>query len=51
MSADKYSLFWCLSESGWSTIAEEDTPDRWVRIYEERVYQGREGDSYLAASH
>lgn len=40
MSADKYSLFYCLSENGWKTIEEENTPDGWVRIYELKVYQG-----------
>jgi hypothetical protein len=40
MSADKYSLFYCLSETGWSTITEEQLPDGWVRIYELKVYQG-----------
>jgi len=40
MSADKYSLFWCLKEDGWSSIEEENIPDGWVRIYEVQVYQG-----------
>jgi hypothetical protein len=40
MSADKYSLFYCLSETGWTTIEEGETPDGWVRIYELKVYQG-----------
>lgn len=40
MSADKYSLFYCLSETGWATVEEGSTPDGWVRIYELNVYQG-----------
>jgi hypothetical protein len=40
MSADKYSLFYCLTRAGWSSVAEGSTPDRWVRIYEVNVYQG-----------
>ena len=40
MSADKYSLFYCLTESGWSSIEEGNEPDGWVRIYEVEVDQG-----------
>jgi hypothetical protein len=40
MSADKYSEFYCLTETGWSLIEEGRPPDGWVRIYELRVYQG-----------
>jgi hypothetical protein len=40
MSADNYSLFYCLSEAGWATIEEGNTPVGWVRIYELKVYQG-----------
>ncbi|MGA2049158.1 MAG: hypothetical protein ABSG96_15780 [Terracidiphilus sp.] len=40
MSAEKYSVFWCLSESGWTSSSEDSAPDGWVRIYEEKVYQG-----------
>jgi hypothetical protein len=41
MSADKFSLFHCLTETGWLSIEEDECPpDGWVRIYEEVVYQG-----------
>ena len=40
MSADKYSLFYCLTRAGWSFIDEESRPAGWVRIYELKVYQG-----------
>ncbi len=40
MSADKYSLYYCFSETGWKTIEEGEIPDGWVRIYELKVYQG-----------
>jgi hypothetical protein len=40
MSADRYSMYWCLSETGWATIEGRDTSEGWVRIYEEEVYQG-----------
>jgi hypothetical protein len=40
MSADRYSLYWCLGQTGWATIQQPDTPEGWVRIYEEEVYQG-----------
>ena len=40
MSAESYSQFWCLDNSGWTRIDETQTPEGWVRIYEERVYQG-----------
>jgi hypothetical protein len=41
MSADKYSLFYCLTESGWQPIENEETRvEGWVEIYEVEVYQG-----------
>ncbi len=40
MSADKYSQFYCLTETGWSAIEEGSPPEGWVRIYELKVYQG-----------
>ena len=40
MSADNYSQFYCLTETGWSTIEEGNAPDGWVRICELKVYQG-----------
>jgi hypothetical protein len=40
MSSDKYSLFYCLTETGWSSIEEGDAPYGWVRICELKVYQG-----------
>ena len=41
MSADSYSLFYCLNESGWSLMEEETSvPGGWVRVYEGTVYQG-----------
>jgi len=40
MSADKFSLFWCLTENGWALIDEATAPGGWVRTYEVRVYQG-----------
>jgi hypothetical protein len=40
MSADNESLFYCLSEDGWSLIEEDNPPNGWVRIYEVRIYQG-----------
>lgn len=41
MSAERDSLFRCLTQSGWQTIENEDErPAGWVRIYEEEIYQG-----------
>jgi len=40
MSSDKFSLFYCLTETGWSPIEEGSRPDGWVRICELKVYQG-----------
>jgi hypothetical protein len=40
MSADKFSQFYCLTETGWALIEEGNTPDGWVRIYELKIYQG-----------
>lgn len=41
MSADKYSLFYCLTESGWQPIESENSPtEGWVAIWEIAVYQG-----------
>jgi hypothetical protein len=40
MSADKFSLFYCLTEAGWLLIEETSRPAGWVRIYELKVYQG-----------
>ena len=41
MSADKYSLFYCLTESGWQPIESEDSPtEGWVAMWEIAVYQG-----------
>lgn len=40
VSSDKFSLFYCLTDAGWSSIEDGDTPDGWVRIYELKVYQG-----------
>jgi hypothetical protein len=40
MSADRYSLFNCLTETGWSLIEQASRPDGWIRIYELEVYQG-----------
>jgi hypothetical protein len=42
MSADRYSLFYCLQSNGWTSLKDEPeglTLD-WVRIYEVQVYQG-----------
>lgn len=40
MSADKCSLFYCLTKDGWSVIEEGNLPEGWVRISELKVYQG-----------
>jgi len=41
MSTEKYSLFYCLTESGWQPIENEDTHvEGWVEIYELKIYQG-----------
>jgi hypothetical protein len=40
MAADRYSLHYCLSETGWTLIDEGSIPDNYVRIYEVEVYQG-----------
>lgn len=40
MSSDKFSLFHCLTETGWLSIDEDEPPVGWVRIYEVIVYQG-----------
>lgn len=42
MSADKFSQFYYLTQSGWVLIEEEEenAPDGWVRIYELMKYQG-----------
>lgn len=41
MAADKFSLFHCLTETGWLAIAEDEIPPSgWVRTYEEVVEQG-----------
>lgn len=40
MSAEKYSLFYCLTKNGWSSIEEGIEPDGWVRICELEIYQG-----------
>jgi hypothetical protein len=43
MSADKFTLFYCLTENGWQSPTEvEDAslPDGWIRIYEVTFYQG-----------
>jgi hypothetical protein len=41
MSADKFSIFYCLTESGWQAVKDEHARvEKWVRIYELEVYQG-----------
>jgi hypothetical protein len=43
MSADKFTLFYCLTETGWLSPTEHEDvplPDHWVRTYEVKVYQG-----------
>lgn len=41
MSADKYSVFYCLTESGWQPIENEDTPvEGWVGTCEVVICQG-----------
>jgi hypothetical protein len=40
MSADNFSLFYCLTEAGWLVIDEGNPPKGWIRICELRVYQG-----------
>ena len=41
MSADRCSLFYCLTESGWQPIRNEDERvEGWAAISEVEVYQG-----------
>ena len=41
MAYDKFSLFHYLEkDGGWSVGEEGIFPDGWVRVYEEKVYQG-----------
>jgi hypothetical protein len=39
MSAEKYSLYYCLTRDGWVATEDERTLDGWVRLYEVKVYQ------------
>jgi hypothetical protein len=41
MSADKYSLYYCLTESGWKAVDDEtNLVSGWVCLFEKQVYQG-----------
>jgi hypothetical protein len=41
MSAERDSLYYCLTRDGWIAIDNEDSlVTRWVRLYREEIYQG-----------
>jgi hypothetical protein len=40
MSSEKFSVFHCLTETGWLSIDADEIPVDWVRIYEVIVHQG-----------
>jgi hypothetical protein len=41
MGSDKFSLFYCLTDKGWTRLEDDRSPpDGWVRICEVEVYEG-----------
>ncbi len=41
MSAERFSLFHCLTKDGWlPSTEEEERPEGWVRVCEMEVYEG-----------
>ena len=40
MAADRFSLFYCLTHSGYFPVAEGEIMEGWILIFEVDVYQG-----------